>query len=252
MVRPEKNARSGGSDTRGRLLEAGLRLFSARGFDAVTTRQVAAEAQANVAAVAYHFGGMKELYTAVIEQLVSETEPMFKPLRENLLDELDQIGNDREALARITARFAEGLVRQFTTEERMGLRAGLVMREFTQPTDAFDILFKGRIEPTHVAVARLVAAATGLDPNGSDCIIQTHCVLGQIMIFGLARLVLWRRLGWKRYTPQRTEAIVRTVVASVLASLDLPHPDTWPAETGQPLVQVRKTIPHQNPWKTPS
>ena len=109
MESPEKNARSGGSDTRGRLLEAGLRLFSARGFDTVTTRQVAAEAQANVAAVAYHFGGMKELYTAVIEQLVSETEPMFKPLRENLLDELDQIGNEREALARITARFAEGL-----------------------------------------------------------------------------------------------------------------------------------------------
>ncbi len=209
-------------DTRTRLLETGLRLFAARGFDGVTTRRLAAEANVNIAAINYHFGGMKNLYHAVARQLVEETEPQFAPLRRGLAEGVEAAGGDRAALAGLAARWAEGMLRQFLGDARMRWRAGLVVREYAQPSDAFDILYEGRIGPMHEAVCELTAAARGGDPRDPAAIIVAHTLIGQVLIFGIARVVLWRRLGWDALTPERLDLIVHTVTASVVAALGLP------------------------------
>jgi AcrR family transcriptional regulator len=59
--------REAGEQTRRRLLEAALQLVAERGEDAVTLRDITSAAQANVAAVSYHFGSKDALVTAAIE-----------------------------------------------------------------------------------------------------------------------------------------------------------------------------------------
>jgi AcrR family transcriptional regulator len=54
-------------DTRGRLLEAGKRLFAEHGFDDVTVRDICREADASLALVNYHFGDKAGLYAEVME-----------------------------------------------------------------------------------------------------------------------------------------------------------------------------------------
>ena len=215
-----------GGDTRARLLEAGLRLFAARGFDSVTTRQLTKAAGVNIAAIGYHFGGKQELYRAVIEQQVAETEPIIGPVAARLREGLDAANGDRRALAAIAARLTDGLLAAFTGDARMRVRASLILREYAQPSDAFDILFKGRIEPLHKAVTELAAAAVGGDPEDPESVMRGHAVVGQIIVFFIARVVLWARLGWQDYTPERLATVRRTVTESVLASLDLPSPTT--------------------------
>ena len=70
--------------TRTQLIDAGLRLFAIHGYDGVTTRQLSRQAGANLAAIAYHFGGKQGLYRAVLEKLVADTEPRFGPERRRL------------------------------------------------------------------------------------------------------------------------------------------------------------------------
>lgn len=53
--------------TRRALLEAGRRLFSERGYDAVSVEDLARRAQVNKALISYHFGGKRGLYVAVLE-----------------------------------------------------------------------------------------------------------------------------------------------------------------------------------------
>ena len=57
-------------DTRRRLLDTAAQLFSQRGFKNVTVRDLCDEANANVAAVNYHFGSKDGLYLAVVELAV--------------------------------------------------------------------------------------------------------------------------------------------------------------------------------------
>ena len=53
-------------DTRQRLLDVAQRLFTERGFAKVTVRDITSEAQANLAAVSYHFGDKLGLYEEVL------------------------------------------------------------------------------------------------------------------------------------------------------------------------------------------
>ena len=60
--------RNVGIDTKARLLDAAERLFSDLGFEAVSHRDIALAAGANLAAVNYHFGSKHEFIRAVIKR----------------------------------------------------------------------------------------------------------------------------------------------------------------------------------------
>jgi len=55
------------ADTRERILTAAARLFAERGFEGATLREITEAAQANLAAVNYHFGSKDELIRSVLE-----------------------------------------------------------------------------------------------------------------------------------------------------------------------------------------
>lgn len=66
-------------DTRDRLLAAGLAAFASRGFAAASVREITAAADANLAAITYHFGSKQGLYDAVLERV-------FGRLRQNVAE----------------------------------------------------------------------------------------------------------------------------------------------------------------------
>ncbi len=214
-----------GAETRALLLDAGLRLFGVKGYDGVATRALSAEAGTNIAAIAYHFGGKRELYREVLRQLVIDTEPHLGPVLARVQRELAGAKSDPRALAALIAGMVGDVARIFLSGEFMRHRTPMVMREYADPSEDFHILYEGRIEPLHKTMTALAAAAMGRDAGDPVCAIQAHTMIGQIVVFGLARVVLQKRLDWDGYTPERTDLIARTVTASVLASLGLPMPE---------------------------
>ena len=56
--------------TRERILLAAQKLFSEKGFDATSVRDITTEAGCNVAAVNYHFGGKENLYVVAFRSLL--------------------------------------------------------------------------------------------------------------------------------------------------------------------------------------
>jgi AcrR family transcriptional regulator len=57
--------------TRDRLLDAAERLFAVHGYQATTMRGLTAEAEANIAAVNYHFGCKQSLLEAVVHRALA-------------------------------------------------------------------------------------------------------------------------------------------------------------------------------------
>ena len=97
---PDTAPPSSSTDTRARLLDAAARLFAAHGYDGVSTRALARAAGVNVAAIGYHFGGKKELYTAVIHHAVEATNSIAIPVAEGLRSGIAAANGDRRLLAR--------------------------------------------------------------------------------------------------------------------------------------------------------
>src|SRR6516165_5386923 len=74
-----------GEETRTRLLDAAEQLFAERGLDAVSVRDITELADANTAAIHYHFGSKQDLIAAVLARRAAA----MGERREELLDRLD-------------------------------------------------------------------------------------------------------------------------------------------------------------------
>ena len=63
--------RDRGAETRAQLIEAALDVFGRLGYEGASTREIAKTANANLAAIVYHFGSKEALYIAVAEHVVA-------------------------------------------------------------------------------------------------------------------------------------------------------------------------------------
>jgi AcrR family transcriptional regulator len=69
LIPPSRPGETGFSGhARDRILQAAAHAFSQRGFHGVTVRDLAQQAQVNLAAINYHFRSKEELYAAVIDR----------------------------------------------------------------------------------------------------------------------------------------------------------------------------------------
>jgi AcrR family transcriptional regulator len=84
----EAPAAGRGSSSRERILRVATRLFGERGFDAVTTRTIAAAAGLNVATVAHHTGSKSDLYEAVFARLHAQEEQLLDAALADVTDDV--------------------------------------------------------------------------------------------------------------------------------------------------------------------
>ena len=115
--------RDAGERTRQRLLAATRQLLAERGEDAIRLRDITDAAEANIAAVNYHFGSLKALYTATIREAIETVQAEMVEQLSHLRDDatVEEIAaawisptiatrcgtcNDRRAFMRIMARAA--------------------------------------------------------------------------------------------------------------------------------------------------
>ena len=140
-ARPDQR-REAGLRTRARLMDAALDLLAERGGDGVTLRELTDAAEANVAAVSYHFGSLKSLCDAAVEQaleryLDAQQEAVSEVGPDSTLEELAAafarpmlhalaVGGGELAVMRIVARAGidppEGW-------ERLSARFGRIRRD---------------------------------------------------------------------------------------------------------------------------
>lgn len=78
-------------NTKARILEAASRVFCEKGFKATTVRDICAAADANVAAINYHFGDKRKLYFQVLNlwlyEVMKNSGAMTEPDQEATVEE---------------------------------------------------------------------------------------------------------------------------------------------------------------------
>ncbi len=139
--------------TRARLLEAAEDLFGERGFKKVTVREICRAANANVAAVNYHFGDKAGLYREVLQSAIDRMRETNEAAREQ--------GKGRPPEEQLR-RYLRIFLARVLSPGSQGVHR-LITREVNDPTPAFDTLVEQGLRPRIEYLSGLVAGIMKCD-----------------------------------------------------------------------------------------
>lgn len=171
--------------TRRRIVAAAMEVFAEHGFIGATTRNICKRAQANSAAVNYHFGDKRGLYREVLKTLIVVE-------RQHDLDDVGQ-GPPEDALR----RFIEMLFRNVGCGESTSVYSRLMMHELAQPTAGLEMVVKQFIRPRADVLRSIVAQIIGEAVDSDRTWLCTHSIIGQLVYYFHARPVI--RMLWPRW-----------------------------------------------------
>jgi AcrR family transcriptional regulator len=101
-TRHRAGGKRGPEATRQALLRAGAELFAERGFDGVSTSEVAGRAGVNKALISYHFGGKRGLYVAILESTFASLAERLRAVEAGSSSAHDTLRSFLETFARFT------------------------------------------------------------------------------------------------------------------------------------------------------
>ena len=160
--------REAGLRTRTRLMDAALDLLADRGEDGVSLRELTDAAQANVAAVSYHFGSLKSLCDAAIEYALER----YLNAQQEAVSTLGT-GDSLETLA---AAFARPMMRALALGGRELDLMRIVARASVDPPQGWD-RFDASFDRIRADVLRVLKANV-LGVRDQELIFRTRCAAG--------------------------------------------------------------------------
>src|SRR3954469_16319269 len=170
--------RATGERTQARLMDAALDLLAERGEEGVTLREVTDAADANVAAVSYHFGSLKSLFDAAVEDaleryLDAQQAAVSAVPPEATLDE-------------VAAPFARPMISALTKGGRDRAAIRIVARAAVDPPEGWD-RFDARFAEIRAGVHQVLKThLPGV--RAPELIFRTRCAAGMLNWLALARV----------------------------------------------------------------
>ena len=153
-----------------RILESATKLFALKGFDGVGVREICKEANANICMISYFWGGKKELYDGIIENLIEKQIDYAKSYL-NLEIEPSKLSKQEQInlLYTIFDKAIDFLYGDFISDDLFRF----ILQEQQKRSIALN-------SPVFVYVRKLVAAIFNKDVNDKDIIFKTVFIMSQM------------------------------------------------------------------------
>jgi TetR/AcrR family transcriptional regulator, regulator of cefoperazone and chloramphenicol sensitivity len=162
--------------TRERLLDAGERLFAERGFRATSVREITLEAECNLAAVNYYFGGKANLYQEVFRRrLAAIREQRLASIRRTM-----SRAGEAASLELLLQAFAAVFVGSMVEGSSGRLWMQLMSRELLESHLPAEIFRAEMFRPVQEALAEAFSeVCPGLSHEAAGR--SVHSLVGQLM-----------------------------------------------------------------------
>lgn len=204
---------SKGEQAKALLINAAIAQFGEYGLHA-TTRDIAALAGQNIAAIPYYFGSKEDLYLACAQWIADFIAVNFRPLAETGEQLLSQPVADKPAIRDLILSASRNMILLLTQDETVNL-SKFISREQLSPSPAYQLIHDQVISPLHGHLTRLIAAYTGRDPTDTQTILHTHALLGEILAFRLGRETILLRTGWARFDEEKAGLIFQVITLHI-------------------------------------
>ncbi|GHC70518.1 CerR family C-terminal domain-containing protein [Limoniibacter endophyticus] len=201
--------------TRLALIQAGLLLFGENGFEATSTRDIAAQAKANIGSIAYHFGNKEGLHAACAEHAVLLIREASGGALAGEVIDYTRLSPD-QAHVMIEA-ILERMIAFVTASEEAGSIIQFVLRAIAVPGPTLDTLYHGLFEPIHKQCCMLWGAATGMEAEANETRLLVFSMIGQVIYFRIAREAIAKRMAWNRISEDELGQVTRIIKSNLSA-----------------------------------
>jgi len=199
--------------TDSRLLDVAIDHFGRFGLDGASTRAIAKDADTPMSSITYHFGGKEGLYLATAEHIAEQMGELLAPAIAAAMQAC-QAGCTR-AQARAALQTIYGHVAAVLVGADTASIARFIVREQADPTDAFNRIYDRMMAPMLGRLAFLIKVVAGENMAENEARVRAVSLLGQVLVFRVARETALRAAGWKGIGAAEL-AVVKTIVADHL------------------------------------
>jgi TetR/AcrR family transcriptional regulator, regulator of cefoperazone and chloramphenicol sensitivity len=208
--RPPSRAvvREDGAQTKQQLLEVAGRVFGERGYERATSKEICERAQANIAAVNYHFGGKDGLYAAVLEEAHARLVS---------IDIVTQVTQSKGSAAEKLRLLLRQIVGEVAKRDQGAWELGVLSRELMAPTPLIDGMMKNQVMPKARMVTAMIGEILGVPPTHPAVSRSTVSIMGPCMFLLIANPE-WQKKIFPALLID-TDALVDHMVAFALGGL---------------------------------
>ncbi|HEY6926770.1 MAG TPA: CerR family C-terminal domain-containing protein [Steroidobacteraceae bacterium] len=204
--------------THSRLLDVAIDHFGRFGLDGASTRAIAKDAETPMSSITYHFGGKEGLYLATASHIAERMGQLLAPAVATAAATC-QPGctpqQAREALHAVYGHAAAVLVSAETAP-----LARFIVREQANPTEAFSRIYDALMGPMLGRLAFLLGVASGGALDEQQARIRAFTLVGQVLVFRVARAAALRVGGWDDIGMRELQAIREVLADHLDAILD--------------------------------
>jgi TetR/AcrR family transcriptional regulator, regulator of cefoperazone and chloramphenicol sensitivity len=202
----EAESRTASEQTRERLLEAARQVFSEHNFQGATVREICRRAEANVAAVNYHFGSKEGLLAEALN--FASLAALQK----------DNVRADKCPKIRLRL-FLHDFMLMLLDEKNASAQCRIMARELADPTPALDQIVSEAIAPLHEFLGKLLREIVGNKVSETELRRCVYSIFGQCQFYRHSHPVLQRLHPKLRYDHKEIEAIAEHIAEFSLAGL---------------------------------
>jgi len=172
-------------DTRQRLIDSAGSIFSEKGYEAASVREICQMATANIAAVNYHFGDKKSLYVAAVRHAQTcadsdEPEPTWP-------EGIPAAVRLREYIRVMLERKLEG--------NRPAWHLGIMLREMAHPTEACAAVVEDYIRPMANGLRSILVDLLGADVPPERVNLIGFSIVGQVLFYYVHQPIIRLLIG---------------------------------------------------------
>jgi AcrR family transcriptional regulator len=195
-----------------RLLDIAVREFSLKGLEGASTREIAAAAGTVMSSITYHYGGKEGLYLATADYIA---EQMGRGMADAPVDIAEPgPAEARRALHDLFDRFVIKMMDEQTADYSL-----FIVREQTNPTEAFDRIWRGMMGRMMERVVDLVCIASGRR-DAKAARVTAITLLGQVIVLRASRASCLKLLQTDDFEAEDIAALRARVSANIDAILD--------------------------------
>jgi len=204
--------------TRHKLILASLDLIGRHGYELATTRNLAAQAKVNLAAIPYHFATKEALCRSAAEFLAARMEALLhQPLL--ALQAASADSEDRERLIDLLSDFLLAQARVLLSGEVPRSWLQFFLRSQSEAGNPAAPAFDAVLGPSRRLCQDLVARILRRSPQDFITRGLSFSLLHQVLYFSLAEPVLLRHLEQENLSPALLEQLLTLMGISLRAQL---------------------------------